>query len=144
MTDPAQTKTGSCLCGAVKFEVNPPLRQVTGCHCTMCRKQTGHFLAFTSVWPENFRLTEDRGLKWYRSSEGLQRGFCAECGSVLVFKPDSGARVSIAAGALDGETGLALVAHIFDADKGDYYALEPDLPASPDKSAAAPMPSKPA
>ncbi len=142
MTDTAKTKTGSCLCGAVQFEVDAPLRQVTGCHCTMCRKQTGHFLAFTSVWPENFRLTEERGLKWYRSSEGLQRGFCTECGSVLLFKPDSGERVSISAGALDGDTGLALVAHIYADDKGDYYGLEPDLPASPDNSGVAPMPVK--
>lgn len=138
----SETRTGGCLCGAVKFEVDTPLRQVTGCHCTMCRKQTGHFLAFTSVWPENFRLTEARGLKWYRSSDILERGFCGECGSAVLFRPESGDKISFSAGALDDDTGIELVAHIFTADKGDYYGLEPDLPSSAEKDAVAPMPER--
>ena len=40
---------GSCLCGAVKFEVKGSLSAVEGCHCSMCRKWTGHFLASTEV-----------------------------------------------------------------------------------------------
>lgn len=34
---------GSCLCGAVKFEVEGSLSAVEGCHCSMCRKWTGHY-----------------------------------------------------------------------------------------------------
>ncbi len=37
-------KTGSCLCGGVTFEMRGPLKAITACHCTQCRKQTGNLL----------------------------------------------------------------------------------------------------
>ena len=40
---------GSCLCGAVTFEVNGSLRPPDACHCNQCRKQSGHFWASTDV-----------------------------------------------------------------------------------------------
>ena len=135
-------KSGSCLCGAVKFEVNGPLKQVIGCHCTMCRKQTSHFLAFTAAWNDHFKLTEERSLKWYRSSEHSRRGFCGECGSMLFFATDGDDKLSIAAGALDGTTDLKLAAHIFVADKGDYYALEDGCPQYAEGGDKVPMPPK--
>ncbi|WP_442475962.1 GFA family protein [Roseovarius litorisediminis] len=38
---------GSCQCGAVRYEVAGPLRQVVGCHCSQCRKTSGHYVAAT-------------------------------------------------------------------------------------------------
>ena len=38
-------KTGSCLCGAVAFEITGPLRPVIACHCHQCRKQTGTYMS---------------------------------------------------------------------------------------------------
>ena len=32
-------KSGSCLCGAVTYEVHGPLRNVVARHCKQCRKQ---------------------------------------------------------------------------------------------------------
>ena len=52
MPSEEQRVTGSCLCGAVRYQVDGPLKQMIGCHCTMCRKQTVHFLAFTAAWNE--------------------------------------------------------------------------------------------
>lgn len=40
---------GSCLCGAVSFEVGGELPEPDACHCRMCRKQSGHFFASTDV-----------------------------------------------------------------------------------------------
>lgn len=128
MADDRHDKTGACLCGAVKYSLNGPLKQVVGCHCTMCRKQTGHFLAFTAVWKDHFTLTEERGLKWYQSSENSRRGFCGKCGSVLFFDTDGDEKLTIAPGSIDGATGLEVAAHIFVADKGDYYALDDGCP----------------
>lgn len=73
-------------------------------------------------------MIEDRGLKWYRASDKARRGFCGKCGSTLFWQPDRADRVAIAAGSLDGETGLATAAHVFVADKGDYYRLGDELP----------------
>lgn len=112
---------GACLCGAVAFEVDPPLRDVVACHCRQCRKQSGHSWAATSVPHDRFRLTRDDGLVWYRASPAAQRGFCRHCGSFLFWQPEGEARLSFAAGALDGETGLTTVDSIFHADAGDYY-----------------------
>ncbi len=142
MPSKQQRKTGSCLCGAVKFHVDGPLKQVIGCHCTMCRKQTSHFLAFTAAWNDNFELTEERGLKWYRSSEHSRRGFCAECGSVLFFATDGDEKISIAAGSLDGSTNFNMAAHIFVADKGDYYAITDGCPQHAEGGDNVPMPPR--
>jgi hypothetical protein len=115
--------TGSCLCGNVAFEITGPLRPVVGCHCSQCRKQTGHFGAFTACNDEDLKFTSKDSLAWYRASASAGRGFCQTCGSVLFWKGDGRNYTSIAAGSLDGETGLAIEGHIYCADKGDYYEI---------------------
>ena len=78
--------TGSCLCGAVRYEVDPPLRDVILCHCEMCRKAHGHIGAYTAAPKSALRVTESRGLKWYASSAIARRGFCGECGGTLFWE----------------------------------------------------------
>lgn len=121
------TKTGGCLCGAVTYSVNSPLRPVVHCHCTQCRKSSGHHVAATSAAREDLTITGT--VKWFQSSENAKRGFCPECGSNLFW--DGGNTVSIHAGTLDGKTGLASRAHIYVADKGDYYEIADGLPQYP-------------
>ena len=116
-------KLGGCLCGGVRFELYGELRPAIACHCTQCRKSGGHYTAATAVRPQNFRLLKAGSLRWFRASQTARRGFCGDCGSSLFFRPDSGDRIAVFVGALDGETGLKLVAHIFVSDKGDYYEI---------------------
>ena len=119
---------GSCLCGAVKYRTEGPLRPVVACHCQQCRKTSGHYGAATSVAREGLTIAGD--VKWFVSSETARRGFCPTCGSSLLWD-GGGANVSIWAGTLDGETGLALRGHIFADDKGDYYSISDPLPVFP-------------
>ena len=112
------------MCGSVRYEINGDCREVVACHCNECRKSSGHFTAATATLPENLKIVSGNGLKWYRSSSTAQRGFCANCGSTLFWKPDSGDRISIYAGTIDGPTGLTLGSHIFVEEKGDYYEIE--------------------
>lgn len=121
-------KTGSCACGAVTFQSNGPWRDVISCHCDECRRTSGHFWAATAVPHKALEITNDSGLKWYRSSEIAQRAFCAECGANLFYKHDAKDYTAISAGCLDGATGLAMVEEVFTAEKGDYYALTAGLP----------------
>ena len=114
---------GSCLCGECVYEVHGPLRDVIACHCTQCRKQTGHFMAATNAQRGDFRLIRDAPLRWYRASAQAERGFCAKCGSTLFWRADGGEEISITAGTLDGPTGLKIEGHIFCADQGDYYHI---------------------
>ena len=114
---------GSCLCGGVCYEVSGPLRNVIACHCTQCRKQTGHFMAATAARLEHFRVTKSNELRWYASSAMAEREFCGACGSTLFWQGKGRDYVAIAAGTLDGDTNLRLVGHVFCADKGDYYEI---------------------
>jgi hypothetical protein len=116
-------KTGSCLCGAVTYEVTGALRPVVACHCTQCRKLTGSFMHATAAKDTDFAIVSDRGLKWYRSSASARRGFCGECGSVLFWKGEGRDYTAITAGSIDGATGLALEGHIFCDNAGDYYEI---------------------
>lgn len=101
------------------------MRQVVACHCTQCRKASGHHVAATSAPREAVTVSGD--VRWFQSSETARRGFCPACGSNL-FWDGPGANLSIFAGTLDGPTGLKLAGHIYCADKGDYYEIADGLP----------------
>ncbi len=124
--------TGGCLCGAVRYQVRGPLRPVVNCHCGQCRKFHGHVAAYTSAARADLVLTEDRGLKWYQSSDFARRGFCGDCGASLFWERLDEDQISIAAGGIDGPSGLKTVQHIFTAHKGDYYEIADGLKALPD------------
>ncbi len=123
---------GGCLCGAVRYEVRGALRPVVNCHCTLCRRTSGHFAAFTAARSEDLVLIESEGLRWYQASARARRGFCEICGSSLFWELASGERVSIAAGTLDSPTGLETVVHVFVEDAGDYYEIGDGLPQRAD------------
>ena len=118
-------KTGGCLCGAIRYDVDGPLRPVVNCHCRQCRKTSGHHVAATSAAREHIRISG--AVTWYQSSDTARRGFCAICGSNL-FWDGAGDNLSIFAGSLDGETGQKTAGHIYVADKGDYYEITDGLP----------------
>ena len=91
----------------------------------MCRRWHGHVGAYAAVDRADFALTEQRGLKGM-SSRKVRRGFCVECGSSLFFDEEGDPKLSYCPGTLEGPTSLRSKAHIFVANKGDYYALSDD------------------
>jgi len=116
---------GGCLCGAVGFEVNGPMRPVVACHCQQCRKSSGHYVAASSARRVDVEISGH--VTWYQSSNAARRGFCGRCGSNL-FWDGPGVNLSIHMGSLETPTGLSVSGHIFCADKGDYYEIDADLP----------------
>ena len=122
---------GSCLCGEVTYQIDGQLRENDGCHCTQCRKWTGHFLTGVAVSRKDITINGTEHLSWYHSSEKVRRGFCAKCGSSLFFDPTDTQKhdwISVAMGTFDTPTNTALQRHIFVAEKGDYYQLNDGLP----------------
>lgn len=119
---------GGCLCGAVTYIVEGPMRPVVACHCQQCRKSSGHHVAATSAARDDITITGE--VTWYKSSDTARRGFCGVCGSNL-FWDGAGENLSIHAGTLDGETGLITRGHIYVADKGDYYEIMDGLQQFP-------------
>jgi hypothetical protein len=123
-------RTGGCLCGAVRYRVDGPLDDVVACHCSQCRRTSGHHAAATGA--RRADVTIEGEVAWYESTPGvIRRGFCPTCGSNLFWDRMAAERLDIWAGTLDGATGIRLVEHIFVADKGDYYPIADGLPQHP-------------
>ncbi len=121
---------GSCLCGAVRFQVTGTPTGASVCHCGQCRKQSGHVWSSAQVPRADLALSGAKGLRWYHASKIARRGFCGTCGSFLFWDETGDDNISFALGAIDGPTGLRLEKHIFTADKGDYYVIADDIPQS--------------
>lgn len=121
-------KTGSCLCGGVRFEIGGELHPILACHCGQCAKTSGNFAAMTRCAADDIKMLGDETLRWFRSSETVQRGFCAHCGGNVFWKQDGAGDIYITAGTIDRPTGLEIAEHIFVASKSDYYEITDGLP----------------
>jgi hypothetical protein len=128
------------MCAAVRYRVSGPLRDVVGCHCSQCRRMTGHFMAATAARVADFALLSQAPLRWYEASAEARRGFCSACGSTLFWAGNGKDYISIAAGTLDDASGLKFDCHIFVADKGAYYQIEPGVPQIKDGRFSLPVP----
>jgi hypothetical protein len=114
---------GSCLCGAVTFDVEGNLPGPDACHCSQCRKHSGHYFVSTDVPRSSVTIHGEENVTWFQSSEKARRGFCATCGSSLFWDPLFRDWIGIAMGAFDKPTNTHLAMHIYVADKGDYYEI---------------------
>jgi hypothetical protein len=120
--------TGRCHCGAIRFEITGPLRDVLICHCGDCRRIHGHLAAHSAVKRSDLKLLSERSLKWYPSSEKARRAFCAECGSGIFYDLAGRDIVSICAGTLDPPTRLRTVMHLFVDSAADYETGDAEAP----------------
>lgn len=120
--------SGSCLCGAVTFEVDCDLPGPDACHCSNCRKHSGHYFVSTDVPRSAITIHGEDKLTWFQSSEKARRGFCSTCGSSLFWDPLHRDWTGVAMGAFDKPTGTHIHVHIFTADKGDYYDIADGVP----------------
>jgi hypothetical protein len=121
---------GQCLCGAVSFEIEGPLRAPSLCHCSQCRRLHGAPGAYTSAPTTAYRITGEENLNWYPLSARSEQSFCRICGSKLFWRPIGNETVlEVTAGSLDGPTGLKLHRHIFVRSQGDYYEIGHDAVA---------------
>lgn len=128
---------GSCLCGAVRFELSAPFRRANVCHCSRCQKHSGAGgLAQGRVPRHGFKLLSGADvLRIYRPPGGMAKVFCTECGSSLFGGswPD-GPEVSVRLGALDGDPGIAPQYHSYADDRAPWETLPDDgLPRHPAK-----------
>lgn len=122
---------GSCLCGAVRYEIDGPLSNVLNCHCGMCRK--AHSAAFrtrASVAAEDFRfISGEEFLTRYESSPGTFRCFCSRCGSgVVSMFTDNPGVYGFPLGTLDDDPGVKPVAHLYVASKAPWHEITDTLP----------------
>lgn len=106
---------GSCLRGAVTFEIEGDFERFFICHCSYCRKDTG------SAFASNL-FTETSKLKWLAGRELVKsftlastrhiKSFCSVCGSALPSILE-GSMCMVPAGCIDGAVSTKPEAHIF-------------------------------
>ena len=120
--------SGSCYCGAVRYRAKGVKPQVTECHCSQCRKQSGHRYATTGVKTSGLEIDGADTITWYQASPSAERGFCSVCGSTLFWRRGGADHTAILAGSIDEPNGLRLTKHIFVANKGGYYEINDGLP----------------
>ncbi len=126
------TLKGSCLCGAVHYEVTGDPQRFYHCHCSRCRKASGTGHA-TNLMMTNAKLVFTAGeslVKSYKLPEAKRftRQFCGNCGSSVARNvPEIGA-VVIPAGSLDDETPIKPQARIFWDSRTDWSCDGDALP----------------
>lgn len=95
----AETFSGGCQCGAVRFKIEGQPGDASVCHCRMCQKAFGSFYA-PLVSTRGTSLTWTRGApRYFQSSNFVKRGFCEKCGTPLSYEAPDG--VALAIGAFD-------------------------------------------
>ena len=124
--------TGSCLCGAVRFEVAPPFVSFRYCHCSRCRKASGSAHAANAFVPEKqFRWTAGDTLIKRFDLPGAKRfavWFCSQCGSRLPHKVKTTDNMLVPAGLFDGDPGIHPEYHQFWKSKAEWYEMPHELP----------------
>jgi hypothetical protein len=115
--------SGSCLCGAVRFEIEGSFERFYLCHCEYCRKDSGSAHAanlFSSTASLRWVSGQDKVTRFDLPSTQHRRSFCSICGSALPNIQMHGALLVVPAGALDSELTLRPDAHIFVSSRASW------------------------
>ncbi len=112
----AQTYTGGCHCGRVRYQVTTDPSQAIACNCSKCAK---HGLWLTFVTPEHFKLQSgDDALADYQFNRHvIHHLFCRTCGVESFSRgrtPDGREMVAVNVRCLDGVDIATLAPNPFD------------------------------
>jgi hypothetical protein len=123
---------GSCLCGAVRFEVRPPFPGFRYCHCSRCRKATGSAHAANLFVPQS-------QLRWLAGESLVHRFdlpdakrfavcFCTRCGTRMPHSIAGTENYLVPAGVLDADPDERPQGSIFWASRAPWYVETQALP----------------
>lgn len=123
---------GSCLCGAIEYQVDQIESRMAHCHCKACRKFHGAaFSTFAEAKAENFRwLKGEELLRSFTTDYGSVRRFCSVCGSSLTFAPanDQAEVIEFALSTLDDAVDVSPDAHVYTNYKANWSVICDGLP----------------
>lgn len=117
-----RTYEGRCLCGAVRFRAVGAPKWVLWCHCESCRHNSGAPASvFVSFANEAVTITSGE-IARYESSPGVERGFCARCGSTLTCtNPELPNETHFHIGAFDRAAELAPTGEFFAGERMPWF-----------------------
>lgn len=115
---------GSCLCGAIAYELSERPEIMNLCHCAMCRKMSGSsYGTFAHIEIEKFRwIHGEENVQRYQSSPDHIRSFCKHCGSNVPNEDDD--EMCIPAGTLDDDPGITPRLQIFEDHKAPWQVID--------------------
>ena len=126
--------TGGCHCGAIRWEADDEPNQLYACHCRICQRHTGSAFWVGAKFPEgSFRFVQGTPAV-YRSSEILERFYCADCGSSIALKyierpwKDREPGFEAAFGSFDDPTPLSPELHFGAESKHAWLHFDPSIP----------------
>jgi len=120
--------SGSCLCGAVRFQTGGPPARINICHCRMCRKASGApYVAWASFAREDVVFT-GKAPVLRPSSEKAERGFCGDCGSAMIWQRPGSAKIDLALGCFDEADALVPTEQIWTESRLKWLRLTDGLP----------------
>ncbi len=125
--------SGSCLCGAVRFEVDGDFEHFYLCHCEYCRKDTGSAHA-ANLFSANATLRwlsgQDKVKKFTLPSTEHCKSFCSVCGSALPSLSRNSTLLVVPAGSLDGDISVRPDAHIFVSSRANWDQALEEIPTT--------------
>lgn len=124
---------GSCLCGAIEYEIDSIDMPVAHCHCRTCQKaHAAPFATTTGIMREHFHwLKGEEKLSFFESSPGKFRYFCSVCGSHLVAERVNQPHVIVRIATLDENPNVIPQAHIWTSHDVPWLGYE-DIPCYPE------------
>jgi hypothetical protein len=127
----SHTHSGSCLCGAVCFEIEGAFERFYLCHCRYCRKDTGSAHGanlFSSSAALKWITGEDKVRVFNLPSTRHRNSFCSICGSALPDLQMNGALLKVPAGSLDSDVPVRPDAHLFFSSKANWDEALEEVP----------------
>lgn len=122
---------GSCLCGAIHYQIDGEIGNIIQCHCRKCRKANGTAFATNApVAKSAFKFTQgEQFLKKFKSGETTERCFCRECGSpIMSIKAQNPEFYRLRIGTLDTPLEQKPTQHFFAGSKAEWDKIYDDLP----------------
>lgn len=133
MPTPNPSLSGGCACGAIRYEATAEPVMMLHCHCRDCQRASGGpFSSFVIVPAGAFKLL--KGIPRFHASPSeaggmTHRGFCAECGSPVVVKPDAVPQfVAIRTASLDDPGWFKPQVDVWTCDAHAWDRMDPALP----------------
>jgi len=133
MTSITTPFSGGCACGAIRYESTAEPVMMIHCHCRDCQRSSGGpFSSFVVVPAEAFNLLQG-SLRFHASPSDAggmtRRGFCPDCGSPVMGKPDAAPQfVAIRTASLDDPSGFTPQVDVWTVDAHPWDQMNPTLP----------------
>jgi len=121
--------TGRCCCGDIGFEMLGPEKFACFCYCKSCQRAAGApVVAWATYDRKTFAVTRGE-MHWHRSSPGVTRGVCSNCGSSVTYENDKRpGEIDVTLNCLDKPGAPVPRAHIWTEDKQPWFHIGDDLP----------------